>query len=377
MNSLRTAAIACALALVFLLPGAAIADNEENGYVVKPGDTIANIAAANGTSVGTLMRLNGITNPNLVTTGRRLNLPGNQPAVAPSGSAPAAPAVPAGAVRSISPAVDVAAAPAEAPAAASAEAPAEAPAAKPADANPSEAPAEASATALAATHASEPAASDATTADQSPADASPLAANGRYVVRAGDTLAKIAARFGVSPNAIIQANKIKRPDLLYTGMSLVIPGKTQVASKPAAPAAAPVRPSVPAAKPTTPAPTRFVASISQQHCWLYQNGALTADWVCSSGRRGSHTVPGNYRIKTKMERAWGATWGFWMPYWLGIYNVGSLENGIHGYPYMGAKQSWTDKLGTPITFGCILLDDANAKRLFNIAYIGMPVQILP
>jgi hypothetical protein len=34
-------------------------------------------------------------------------------------------------------------------------------------------------------------------------------------------------------------------------------------------------------------------------------------------------------------------------------------------------------VGTPITFGCIMLDDVNAQKLWETAYIGMPVIITP
>jgi LysM repeat protein len=45
-----------------------------------------------------------------------------------------------------------------------------------------------------------------------------------YTVRAGDTLAKIAARFGVSVQAILAANpQIANPDRIYVGQRLVIP----------------------------------------------------------------------------------------------------------------------------------------------------------
>ncbi len=44
-----------------------------------------------------------------------------------------------------------------------------------------------------------------------------------YVVRPGDTLFRIAARFGVTVNAIIEANHITDPNAIYTGQRLVIP----------------------------------------------------------------------------------------------------------------------------------------------------------
>ena len=45
----------------------------------------------------------------------------------------------------------------------------------------------------------------------------------RYVVREGDTLSAIAARFDVSEEAIQQANRIDNPNSLFAGQELVIP----------------------------------------------------------------------------------------------------------------------------------------------------------
>nr|MCU0508510.1 LysM peptidoglycan-binding domain-containing protein [Anaerolineae bacterium] len=46
-----------------------------------------------------------------------------------------------------------------------------------------------------------------------------------YTVRAGDTLAKIAARFGVSVSGILAANpQITNPDRIYIGQRITIPG---------------------------------------------------------------------------------------------------------------------------------------------------------
>jgi len=47
-----------------------------------------------------------------------------------------------------------------------------------------------------------------------------------YVVRAGDTLATIAFRFGVSSWAIAQANNLRNPALIHVGQVLYIPGGT-------------------------------------------------------------------------------------------------------------------------------------------------------
>jgi LysM repeat protein len=45
-------------------------------YIVNRGDTLATIAGRFGTTVNSLMRANGIYNPNFIYTGQRLNVPG-------------------------------------------------------------------------------------------------------------------------------------------------------------------------------------------------------------------------------------------------------------------------------------------------------------
>ena len=67
-----------------------------------------------------------------------------------------------------------------------------------------------------------------------------------------------------------------------------------------------------------------------------------------------------------------------MPYWLGIYNVGKYENGIHGLPieWSTGERIWESLVGEPATFGCAMLDDRDAVVLFETAYIGMPIHII-
>jgi len=44
-----------------------------------------------------------------------------------------------------------------------------------------------------------------------------------YTVQAGDTLGAIAAQFGVTVDAIVQANSIADPNLIVPGETLIIP----------------------------------------------------------------------------------------------------------------------------------------------------------
>ena len=84
-------------------------------------------------------------------------------------------------------------------------------------------------------------------------------------------------------------------------------------------------------------------------------------------------------MQTKEPRAFNTPADFWMPFWLGVYDAGIYENGIHGVPCSAetGETRWQDLVGTPITYGCIMLDDTTAEALYNLAYVGMPVTILP
>ncbi|MBI4673634.1 MAG: LysM peptidoglycan-binding domain-containing protein [Chloroflexi bacterium] len=59
-----------------------------------------------------------------------------------------------------------------------------------------------------------------------------IRSNGMYVVRAGDTLYSVARKFGVSVNALADANNIPPNGFLYTGWQLKIPGNPPPAPQP-------------------------------------------------------------------------------------------------------------------------------------------------
>jgi len=185
---------------------------------------------------------------------------------------------------------------------------------------------------------------------------------GYYTVQAGDTVSSIAVRHGVTSWAIVQANHLANANFIYVGQRLVIPGGTSPAPAPA------------------PQPggsnKRIVIDLSEQHMYVYQDGQLLYSWVTSTGMPGAATIPGNFEVLNKLPNAYAYTWGLQMPYWLGIYWAGSLENGIHALPIMAdGRILWDGYLGQPVSYGCVILSTENARTLYNWAEVGTPVDI--
>ena len=75
--------------------------------------------------------------------------------------------------------------------------------------------------------------------------------------------------------------------------------------------------------------------------------------------------------------AYASTWDLDMPYWLGIYWAGPLENGFHALPTVRntGYTLWDGYLGQRVSFGCIILSLADAETLFNWVDIGTDVTV--
>ena len=197
-----------------------------------------------------------------------------------------------------------------------------------------------------------------------PAAPAPIGNAFTYVVKRGDSLSVIARRYGITLNALVQANRLTRWTI-YPGQQLTVPSKTT--------------PSTGSTTPQTPAPSKnksIYVSISQQRMYVYENGAQIYTFPVSTGQAGRETLPGNYRVKTRISRAWGSAWRIWMPSWLGIYDVGRYENGIHAVPITeNGEVMWENSIGQPASYGCVVLRTNDAATLYQWADLGTPVTI--
>lgn len=176
-----------------------------------------------------------------------------------------------------------------------------------------------------------------------------------YVVQAGDTLRRIALNYGMNLLDLVQLNHLQLADIIRVGQTLRIP---------------PI--------PDPAVGKRIVVDLSDQWVYVYEDGQLLWNWPASTGRRGNNTAPGTYRILDKIPMAYASTWDLQLPFWMGIYWAGPLENGFHGQVINAyGTRIWEGYIGTPITFGCVMLTDENVKILYYWAEIGTPVIVRP
>jgi lipoprotein-anchoring transpeptidase ErfK/SrfK len=119
----------------------------------------------------------------------------------------------------------------------------------------------------------------------------------------------------------------------------------------------------------------ILVDISEQHMYVYESDALVYSFVASTGI-GNSTRVGTFQVQTKLPNAYASTWNLWMPSWLGIYYSHGLENGIHALPILSNGATlWAGFLGSPVSYGCVVLGTYEAQVLYDWSDMGTPVEI--
>jgi lipoprotein-anchoring transpeptidase ErfK/SrfK len=127
--------------------------------------------------------------------------------------------------------------------------------------------------------------------------------------------------------------------------------------------------------PSTGGGKYILVDISEQHMYVYEGDALIYSFVASTGINNG-TRAGMFAVQSKIPNAYGSTWNIWMPNWLGIYWSGGLENGIHALPILPSGATlWEGYLGSPVSYGCVVLGTYESQLLYEWAEIGTPVEI--
>lgn len=180
-----------------------------------------------------------------------------------------------------------------------------------------------------------------------------------YIVQAGDTLTSLSAKFGMPAGLVAQANQEIDIDRLFVGQEIRIPSQDILT-------------------PNMPVPNKkIVVSIVDQRTYVYENGQLIYDWVVSTGIESSPTHRGTFQVLGKDEEAYASQWDLWMPYFVSVYPAGGgVINGFHELPFLASGQRlWEGNLGSPASFGCIILGIPDAKTLYDWVEVGITVVI--
>ena len=180
-----------------------------------------------------------------------------------------------------------------------------------------------------------------------------------YVVQAGDTLTSLSAKFGMPAGLVAQANQDIDIDRLFVGQEIRIPSQDILT------------PNMPVSN------KKIVVSIDDQRVWVYENGQVIYDWVVSTGIESSPTHRGTFQVLGKDEKAYASQWDLWMPYFISVYPAGGgVVNGFHELPFLANGQRlWEGNLGSPASFGCIILGIPAAQTLYDWVEVGVPVII--
>lgn len=180
-----------------------------------------------------------------------------------------------------------------------------------------------------------------------------------YAVQPGDTLTSLSAKFGMPPGLVAEANREIDVNKLSVGQEIRIPSQDILTPY------MPVR------------GKKIVVSLAEQRVRVYENGALLYDWPTSTGIKESPTHRGTFQVLEKHERAYASQWDLWMPYFISVYVAGGgVENGFHELPILASgNRLWEGNLGSPASYGCIILGIPQAETLYEWAEVGVIVKI--
>ncbi len=114
---------------------------------------------------------------------------------------------------------------------------------------------------------------------------------------------------------------------------------------------------------TNVAGRRIIVDLSDQR--VYAMNGNTIVFSTYANMRG--TARGTFRVQNKIPVARAFTLGWRLPYWMGIYYAGNLQNGFHGT----ATTARGGKTNTSL--GCIVMPTQAAATLYRWATVGTKV----
>jgi len=262
-------------------------------YIVQPGDTLSGIAQRFGTTVAAIVAANGISNPDFIWVGQRLIIPiYSTPTPTPTAS-------PTSVLPTPTPTISPTSAP------------------------------------------------PTPTPTPSPTPGGEVI----YIVQPGDTLSSIAQRFGTTVAAIVAANDIANPDLIWVGQRLIIPiGGTPV----------------PTLTPSPPGEGKWIdVNLTTQTLIAYEGTTPVFQVLISSGTPAHPSPVGRFYVYLKLISQDMSGPGYYLP------DVPYVMYFYDGYAIHGTY--WHNNFGHPMSHGCINLPIPEAGWLYEWTPMGTPV----
>lgn len=188
----------------------------------------------------------------------------------------------------------------------------------------------------------------------------------QYTVRRGDSLSMIGKRLATDWLVMAQINGLAAPYNLHAGMVLLVPNSDDLVRLGSTHARTRLT--------TVPPPgahvglgREFVVVLSTQMAYAYEDGILKKSALIASGLPATPTVRGNFKIYRKVRKQRMSGPGYSLP------NVEWVMYFYRGYAFHGTW--WHTNFGQPQSKGCINMTNADAMWFYNFGSIGTPVHV--
>ncbi|MGQ9815837.1 MAG: L,D-transpeptidase family protein [Candidatus Roseilinea sp.] len=186
----------------------------------------------------------------------------------------------------------------------------------------------------------------------------------RHIIEPGDTFESLGDRFGIPVARLLSANPGIWQAGFSIGQSITIPHQGIMMPLPITPTNL----------------KRIEVDLTTQTLWAYDGATLALSATVSSGIPKWRTLTGVFQVLERVDEAHNRLARVKMPNWLSIYDIGepgeSLTNGIHALPVMSSgRRLWAGYLGTPVSFGCVVLGIEDSDFIYRWAELGTPVLI--
>lgn len=177
-----------------------------------------------------------------------------------------------------------------------------------------------------------------------------------HVVQPGETLFHISARYGTTVGDVAAANQLTSVHRIYPGQRLALPGAAGIGQ---------------AEIPPSPLPAsgerHIVVSLAHQSLVAYEGNQAVATFPISSGKSWTPTPVGRFRIYLRYPSQRMSGPGYDLP------GVPYVQYFLGNYAVHGAY--WHDNFGTPTSHGCVNMRIADAAWLWAWSALGTEVVV--